>query len=113
MAETAKDDKPAIEVTGDEYVIQAGDTLREIAKACGLTVQDLVDANKIENPNLIRKGATLVIPTVDTAKRHVVVKGDTLNKIAKTYGCTVADLVSTNNIENANLILVGQLIVLP
>ena len=113
VAETPKDDKPAIEVTGDEYVIQAGDTLREIAKACGLTVQDLVDANNIENPNLIRKGATLVIPTVDTTKRHVVVKGDTLNKIAKTYGCTVADLVSTNNIENANLILVGQLIVLP
>ncbi|MBR3942278.1 MAG: LysM peptidoglycan-binding domain-containing protein, partial [Clostridia bacterium] len=79
VAETPKDDKPAIEVTGDEYVIQAGDTLREIAKACGLTVQDLVDANKIENPNLIRKGATLVIPTVDTAKRHVVVKGDTLS----------------------------------
>jgi len=111
--EEPKEEKPAIEVTGDEYVIQAGDTLREIAKACGLTVKDLVDANNIENPNLIRKGAKLIIPTVDASKRHVVVKGDTLSEIAKTYGYSVADLVKANNIENANLIHVGQLIVLP
>jgi len=108
-----KEEKPAIEITGDEYVIQAGDTLREIAKACGLTVKELADANNIENPNLIHKGAKLVIPTVDTAKRHIVVKGDTLSKIAKQYGCTVADLVKANNIENPNLIHKGQLIVLP
>ena len=111
--EEPKEDKPAIEVTGDEYVVQAGDTLREIAKACGLTVKELADANNIENPNLIHKGAKLVIPTVDTAKRHIVVKGDTLSKIAKQYGCTVDDLVKANNIENPNLIHKGQLIVLP
>ena len=111
--EEPKEEKPAIEVTGDEYVIKAGDTLREIAKACGLTVKDLVDANNIENPNLIKKGAKLIIPTVDASKRHVVVKGDTLSQIAKKYGYTVAELASANGIENVNLINVGQLIVLP
>ncbi len=105
-------DEP-IEITGDEYVIKAGDTLREIAKACGLTVEELAKANNIENPNLIHKGAKLVIPTVDAAKRHIVVKGDTLSKIAKTYGYTVDELVKANNIENPNLIHKGQLIVLP
>jgi len=100
-------------VTGDEYVVQAGDTLREIAKAAGVTVEELATANGIENINLIRKGVKLVIPAVDKATRHVVVAGDTLVEIAKAYGVTVADLVAANGIENPDLIVVGQAIVLP
>lgn len=106
----ATPDEPVIE--GDEYVVQKGDTLSKIAKACGLTVKELAEANDIENPNLIRKGATLIIPKVEV-KRHIVVKGDTLGKIAKTYGCTVSELVDLNKIENPNLIIRGQVIVLP
>jgi len=106
-------DTPVIEVTGDEYVVQAGDTLSAIAKACDLTVKELAEANNIKNPDVIKKGAKLVIPTVDTAKRYFVVSGDTLSKIAKANGCTVADLVKANNIENPDVIYLGQLIVLP
>jgi len=111
--EEPKEEKPAIEVTGDSYVIQAGDTLSEIAQACGLAVKELAEANNIANPDLIKKGATLVIPTVDTTKRHIVKSGDTLSKIAKKYGYTVAELVTANDIANADLIQIGQLIVLP
>ncbi len=103
-------DEPVIE--GDEYVVQKGDTLSKIAKACGLTVNDLVEANKIENPNLIRKGTTLIIPKVEV-KRHIVVKGDTLSQIAKANGCTVEDLMNLNKIENPDLIHRGDIIVLP
>jgi len=102
-----------IEITGSEYVIQAGDTLSKIAAASGLTVKELAEANNIENADVIAAGAKLVIPTVDTAKRYFVVSGDTLSKIAAANSCTVADLVSANAIENADLIYVGQLIVLP
>jgi len=110
---TVEPEEPTIEVTGDEYVVKAGDTLNAIAKACGLSVKELVDANKIANPDLILVGAKLVIPTVDTTKRYVVAAGDTLNAIAKANGCTVADLVKANNIANADLIYIGQLILLP
>ena len=107
--------KPVVEepVIGEEYVVQKGDTLSKIAKACGVTVKELVAANNIENPNLIRKGATLIIPKVEVAKRHIVVKGDTLGKIAKAYGCTIKELVELNKLENPNLIIKGQVIVLP
>ena len=111
--EEPKAEEPAIVVTAGEYVVKSGDTLGKIAAAYGLVVKDLVDANNIENADVIRVGAKLAIPTVDTAKRHIVVAGDTLGKIAKANGCTVADLVSANGIENADLIKVGQLIVLP
>ena len=112
VAETPAEDTP-IEITGSEYVIQAGDTLGKIAAAAGLTVKEIADANNIENADMIFTGDKLVLPTVDTAKRHIVVAGDTLFQLATTYGCTVADLVSANAIENADLIYVGQLIVLP
>ena len=41
-------------------------------------------------------------------KYHTVKKGETLTGIASKYGTSVADLVKLNNIENPNLILVGQ-----
>ena len=100
-------------ITGNEYVVKSGDTLGAIAQACNLTVAELVAANNIENADVIAAGAKLVIPEIDTAKRHVVVFGDTLGAIAKTYGCAVADLVAANNIANADVIAVGQVIVLP
>ena len=41
---------------------------------------------------------------------YVVQKGDTLTAIAKKYGTTVKKLKDGNNIKNANLIYVGQVI---
>lgn len=43
---------------------------------------------------------------------HTVMAGDTLSKIAKKYGTTVANLAEINGIKNANLIRVGQVIYL-
>ena len=43
-----------------------------------------------------------------SGKTHVVVKNDTLSKIAKMYGTTVKALVEANGIKNANVIYVGQ-----
>ena len=41
---------------------------------------------------------------------HKVVKGDTLSAIAKKYGTTVDAIAKLNNIKNANLIHVGQVL---
>ena len=46
------------------------------------------------------------------AKVYVVKKGDNLTKIAKQYKVTVDELVALNNIENKNLIQVGQKLIL-
>ena len=39
---------------------------------------------------------------------YIVKKGDTLYKIARTYGVSVDDLVRWNGIKNRNLIYPGQ-----
>lgn len=44
---------------------------------------------------------------------YTVKSGDTLTKIANTYGTPVDTLVALNNIANKNLITVGQVLILP
>jgi nucleoid-associated protein YgaU len=44
------------------YVVKAGDTLSQIAKQYGVTLQALVEANDIRDPSLIRVGQELFIP---------------------------------------------------
>lgn len=44
------------------YSVKPGDTLSEIAQQFGTTVDAIVQANHIENPNLIQVGQQLVIP---------------------------------------------------
>lgn len=48
------------------YTVQSGDRLGDIAAAHGTTVPALASENSISNPNLIRSGQTLLIPSGNT-----------------------------------------------
>ena len=49
-------------VQGQRYVVEPGDTLGSIAAQFGVTVDEIITANRIENPDLIRVGQELIIP---------------------------------------------------
>jgi len=53
---------PAPVPTADMYRVQRGDTLRSIADRFGVSVEAIVEANQIVNPNSIVVGQYLVIP---------------------------------------------------
>lgn len=78
------------------YLIRPGDTLRGIARSYGVSVRSLVRVNGIENPNLVRIGQYLVIPTRTRVFSYRVHWGDTLIGIDSRYGVTVATLRSMN-----------------
>ena len=44
------------------YTIQEGDTLFSIALAHGVTLDELIEANGLSDPNLIHPGQTIIIP---------------------------------------------------
>ncbi len=100
------------------YTVQTGDTLSEIAKRYGTTVEELESINNIANPNLIFTGQQIRVLTNSTTNGnetrgtgsivYTVKSGDTLSHIASAYGVTVAHLVEINNIQNPNLIYPGQ-----
>jgi len=95
------------------HVVRSGETLGSIAQRNGTTVQALVEANGIANPNLIIAGTTLKVPGAagggsSSAGSHTVAAGDTLASIAARYGTTVSAIASANGISNPNLIVVGR-----
>ncbi len=45
------------------YTVEPGDTLSTLAREFGITVEELMAANDLENPNDLQEGQTLVIPT--------------------------------------------------
>lgn len=51
--------------------------------------------------------------TVELATEHTVQPGDTLFEIAQKYGASLESLLAVNNITDANIIAVGQVIKLP
>ena len=63
------------------YVIQAGDTLSDIAAKTGTTVQDLVKRNNIKDKNKIYTGNELIIPTDKTTKS----KEEVVNNLVESY----------------------------
>ncbi len=54
---------PTLSVVGNEYTVQAGDTLFGICKRLGVDYEDMVDLNKIEDPNKLKIGQVLKIPS--------------------------------------------------
>ena len=101
--------------------IAKGDTLSEIAKEYGTTIQELVRINNITNPNLIYAGNILKVPSTTSGGTgnnplgeivYIVKKGDTLSKIALNYDTTVNNIASENAILNPNLIYPGQRLII-
>jgi LysM repeat protein len=97
------------------YVVQRGDTLYSIARAYNVDVDAILIRNNIIDPNRIRAGQILIIPTgaVTVPRVHVVAAGETLYSIAQRYNTTVEALVATNGLGSSNTIVVGQVLTLP
>jgi putative chitinase len=62
------------------YVVQKGDSLEHIAKQFGVTVAQLVAANKIKNPDHIEAGQRLTIPPATAAPASTTPGSQTTRK---------------------------------
>lgn len=104
--------------------VQPGDTLSDIADRQGVSLNQLMQANGITNPNLVVAGQKLVLPgsrqaTATAAPRalptapYTVKSGETLSEIADRFGTSTERLIQVNRISNPNLVVAGTRLAIP
>jgi murein DD-endopeptidase MepM/ murein hydrolase activator NlpD len=115
------------------HTVVAGDTLWDIARAEGVTVDALADANRISEHSVLHLGQVLAIPVPGSAGReaaassraaaskthtvapgtHTVAPGDTLWEIARGAGVSVEALASANTLSTDAILHPGQVLRMP
>ncbi len=112
-------DKPPTGMT--IHVVQRGETLFRIAQRYGTTVEDLAQLNGIQNPAVLAAGQRLLVPSAPVAPEEASIGvptsytlqfGDTLFKLAVTFGTTEAAIAARNYITNPRQMYIGQRIAL-
>ena len=111
---------PYTSISDDIYIVQKGDTLWDIARKYGISVNELKELNNLST-NLLKIGQTLKVKQSEQSKEeqttipintYTVQKGDNLYSIANKYSTSVDELKKINNLST-NIIQIGQVLKIP
>ena len=112
----------AVAMAADPVLVRPGDTLTSIARRSGVSIEQIVQLNRLADPNRIYVGQKLRLeetPTVEAAPTsdgeivHVVRRGETTWGIAMHYGVTVSAMAAANQMTNPGRIFAGTRLVIP
>jgi len=111
-------------VPSGTYQVRNGDSLWAIANRYRLTVDELIEWNRISPDAVLRPGQQLVLQPAAFAQatavesgaagselratRYEVKSGDSLSRIARQHGVSVSDLTEWNSIRRNSVIRPGQ-----
>jgi peptidoglycan/xylan/chitin deacetylase (PgdA/CDA1 family) len=104
--------------------VQPGETLFELAQKYSVSVDEIVEKNKLVNPDTIFVKQVLIIPdlkvipelsSIDNTKKntYVVVPDDTLYKVSLKFGVSMDNLAAENNISQWDYLYIGQMLKIP
>jgi membrane-bound lytic murein transglycosylase D len=89
------------------YKVRGGDNLIKISSRFGNSVDEIRGLNRIKKGGYLIKGTTIKL--YDYFKKHLIQRGESLDSIAKKYGCKISDIKRWNNLRS-NTIYVGKLL---
>ena len=128
-----------VQTTAKQYTVVKGDSFYKIAKANGITIKALIDANPGVDSAKLKVGQALQLPagaepatavsaTLPTSAiattsqpaaptgkaqaRYVVKSGDSLSRIARAHGTTVQALKAANGLTS-DRVVAGQTLKMP
>jgi LysM repeat protein len=115
------DDEEMFDATDDtsdyKRVVYPGETLEDIARQYGRTVDEIISRNGISDPESIEPGTMLRIPFSDSTTtpvyEHVVYPGETIEDIARQYGTTVEAIMDMNGIVDPRSVTAGKKLLVP
>lgn len=110
-----------------DYVVKAGDTLYSIAVNSGMSVNELIEINKLKS-TILSVGQVLKVKFRNTSNiplgsscygtgykeptyiTYTVKRGDNLYNIAKSYNTSVENLIKLNNLGSNSNLSIGQVL---
>lgn len=109
------------------HQVAAGETLFQIARRYHVSLEAILAANHLSDPDLIVVGQVITIPgsgdqggsatppqpSTHPAESYVVAAGDTLFRIAAKAGISIDAIVQANGLQDPNAIQVGQRLLIP
>ncbi|MEH7439281.1 glycoside hydrolase family 18 protein [Neobacillus drentensis] len=93
------------------HVIRRNESLTSIARAYHTTVNDIIEANELPNPNDLVVGQSIVIPII--GRFYFVQPGDSLFSIARKVGVPYQELANINRINVNQPLNVGFRLYIP
>jgi murein DD-endopeptidase MepM/ murein hydrolase activator NlpD len=103
--------------SGPIYIIQPGDGLSSIASRFGVTLNDLMAANGINDANSISAGAKIIIPGLEGVTgildTEIIDYGDTLHSISRRNQISEDALRKLNHITSPSELYAGVSLVFP
>lgn len=111
------------------YVVEEGDSLSSIADQFQVTIDMLIAANDLEDPNSIDVGTELIIPDPEaelptetplpetlvpgSTIEYTVRTGDTLQAIAERFNSTIEAIAEANDLDPEEVLFVGLRLIVP
>lgn len=93
--------------------VTPGENLFIIAEKYNLTIDDIIQSNKMISPEKIVSGQVIIIPDYERTDIYRVREGDSLYKISQKLSIPVSILKTENKIKNENELYTGQPLLIP
>ena len=97
-------------VSAGTYLVQPGDTLRNVADKTGAGSEAIARANNLAPPHVIFPGQRLTIPG---GRYHLVRAGESGIGIARAYGVDWSRIVAANALPEPYILRTGQRLLIP
>jgi murein DD-endopeptidase MepM/ murein hydrolase activator NlpD len=105
------------QAAGPTYIVQAGDTLNEIAIRFGLSSEEILSANDITDPNSLFIGQSIIIPGLEgitgVLTSQVLPLNTSLTGLTRQFGLRQSDLVILNRLTSPSEMIAGISIIVP
>lgn len=96
------------------YQVSRDDTLENIAREVGSTVEELKRLNGIMTDVSLRPGSFLIVPKYDSNyEKYMIQKGDNMYAIAKKYGVNYQSLLKLNGLDEGDYIYPNDTLLIP
>jgi len=93
------------------YEVKKGDTISDVAKLFGVSVNTIMWANDLKSRTLVKGDTLLILPV--TGIKHNVRKGDTIVSISKKYSADEEEVATYNGLALDAALEIGDTVIVP